>query len=52
LIVGGRSARGYADAIHEIGAVRLNNLAELRRFLNETRVHSRPPTDPRALRLQ
>jgi hypothetical protein len=42
LIVGGRSAQGYAEALDEIGAARLNDLAELRAHLRAIRVHPRP----------
>jgi DNA-binding transcriptional MerR regulator/methylmalonyl-CoA mutase cobalamin-binding subunit len=52
LIVGGRSARGYSAALNEIGAVRLNNLAELRRYLNEIRVHSQPSSGAGATRIR
>ena len=38
LIVGGRSSAAYADILREIGALRLDDLGELRRHLEEVRM--------------
>jgi len=44
LIVGGRSARGYAETLDEIGALYMSSLAEFRAHLKATRVYSRAQT--------
>ncbi len=42
LIVGGRSAGGYAKVLNEIGAITLHDAAEFRRTLDALRVYAKP----------
>jgi DNA-binding transcriptional MerR regulator/methylmalonyl-CoA mutase cobalamin-binding subunit len=43
LIAGGRASAAYADILREIGAIRLDDLGELRQHLEEVRMEMPPP---------